>query len=265
MTTAGKTLSPIAYKALMYLIWVCNLHTPGVFEQVELSITELGEALGYKKDHNRNFSHNVKRVCTTIKEIMSKPIQINDIENQQYIAFTWIQYVNVNYRNDSIKVLFGAALTEYFGQELKKNFTVVRLKYLNRLSTVAAVLLYPFFCRYVNLGKFQYHVEELSKLLTGKNDYEYRFLKKDHLQPALKAINENTDISIEIREIKTGRRVSHLFFVISRSPAIDEIVHFMEYNNLKLDELATCPYDDKWKKAYTYDMATQSYQRTTEP
>lgn len=72
MSAAGNTLSPIAYKALMYLIWVCNQTTPGSFERVRLSLSELDESLGYyRKDKNCNFSHNVKRVCGVIENIMS--------------------------------------------------------------------------------------------------------------------------------------------------------------------------------------------------
>jgi len=259
MFAAGKLLSPIAYKALMYLIWKGNIETPGKLETVELSISELGEALGYHRDKNYNFSHNVKRVCEVIKDIMAKPVRIHDVKEKKFITFLWLQYVEADYKHDKIKVIFGCALANHFGQELQKNFTVIKLKYLNRMSTTASVLLYPFFSRYLKLKQFNYSVEELSKLLTGESDYEYRFLKKDYLVPAIRAINAYTDLHVEFKEKKNGRKVISFNFVIQKEPAEDELKKFMEHNKLKADEVGLEPYNEKWMKFYNYDMGKQEY------
>lgn len=57
----------------------------------------------------------------------------------------WLQTVYADYDADSLKVRFNSDIGHYFGKELEKTFTVVKLKYLNRLKTSAAVTLYPFF------------------------------------------------------------------------------------------------------------------------
>lgn len=261
MSAAGNVLSPIAYKALMYLIWVCNQTTPGSFERVKLSISELGESLGYRKDKSCNFSHNIKRVCAIIENVMSQPITIRNSSAGEIITFVWLQEVKINYRHNSIEVYFSHALADYFGAELSNNFTVIKLKYLNRLTTTASVVLYPFFCRYLKLGVFHYSVEELSKLLTGTPTHEYKRLKSNFIVPAIKAINSITDLQVEFEEIKSGRQVTTISFRVSMSPADDEIECFMQYNNLQYDEYAMVPYNDAWRKAFRYDMSMQQYVR----
>lgn len=261
MSAAGNVLSPIAYKALMYLIWACNQTTPGSFERVRLSISELGESLGYRKDKNCNFSHNVKRVCAVIENIMSQPITIRDSGAGEIITFVWLQEVKINYFHNSIEVYFSHALANYFGAELSNNFTVIKLKYLNRLTTTASVVLYPFFCRYLKMGAFHYSVGELSKLLTGTPAHEYKRLKSNFIVPAVRAINSLTDLHVEFEEIKSGRQVTTISFRVSMSPADDELECFMQYNQLKYDEYATVPYNDAWRRAFRYDMSLQQYVR----
>lgn len=263
MSVAGNALAPTAYKALVYSIWKCNQNTPGEFGWVTMTITELGEALGYAKDKNCHFARNAKYVCDVMKDIMSEPISIRDTAKKRIVSFVWVQRVEVDYEKDIISIQFSDALSEYFGQELQKNFTVVKLKYLNRLTTTAAVVLYPFFCRYVGMKHFNYFVSELSLLLTDIDHYEYKRIRSDSLIPAIKAINEKTDLHVEFHPIKTGRQVTSVAFTVTREPAADEYEHFMDYNHVKFDETEIVPYNDTWMDAYDYDMATQTYKRKT--
>lgn len=255
----GSLLGPISYKALMYLIWKCNTITPGVFDTVILSITEITNALGYQPDEHRNFSHRAKYICKALKDIMSKPLQIHDAKANKYMAYAFLQYVEADFNEDIIKAQFSNMLVDHFGQDLKENFTVVRLKYLNRLDTTASVLLYPFFCRYQKMQILNYKVTELAKLITQNELYEYKKLKSKHLVPAIEAINAMTDICVEWKEKKNGRKVESIQFTISQDPADDEKECFLIYNQLKPGEYHLVPYNTDWMRAFRYDMGAQTY------
>jgi len=133
---------------------------------------------------------------------------------------------------------------------------VVRLKYMNRLSTSSAVLLYAFFCRYQNMHVFNYGIEELTSLLTGTPDYEYKYLKRDRLIPAILEINQLTDLKVVIDENFYGHKVCSLKFVVSSAPSEDELKHCLgnQYNRRNRNI-----YNTDWKAQYVYDMATQKY------
>lgn len=260
----GTLLGPISYKALMYLIWKCNVVTPGVFDIVSVSITQMASALGYYPDENRNFSHRAKYICKALEDIMSKPLQIHDGKTNKYVAYAFLQYVEADFQDDILRVQFCNALFHHFGQDLKENFTVVKLKYLNRLNTTAEVLLYPFFCRYQDMRILNYKVSELAKLITQNENYEYKKLKSKHLIPAIEAINAVTDIHVNWQEKKKGRKVESIQFTISKEPAKDEKNCFMVYNRLKPSEYGLVPYNEEWMQAYQYDFGTQTYMPKTQ-
>ena len=239
MTMTSKVLSPLQYKSLMYLIWKNLQKTPGQIDCVELSLSELCFALGYSKDKNCNFSHMKRKVGAVIKGLMTQELTIHDKKYDMYLSFVWIQTVGISYSKDLIKVRFNTDLARYFGQALAKDFTVVRLKYMNRLSTSSAVLLYAFFCRYQNMHVFNYGIEELTSLLT-----------------AILEINQLTDLKVVIDENFYGHKVCSLKFVVSSAPSEDELKHCLgnQYNRRNRNI-----YNTDWKAQYVYDMATQKY------
>ena len=165
----------------------------------------------------------------------------------------------VDLKHDSMWVRFNTDLGMYFGSELQKSFTVVKLKYLNRLKTSAAVILYPFFCRYANMHTFNYNIEDLTLLLTGDTTCDYKHLKRNYLLPAIESINTWTDISVEFTENKKERKVSSLSFVIVEAPGRPELEAYMEHYRLKPDEVGMMEYDDYWMSAYQYNIAEQRY------
>lgn len=259
MTMASKTLGPLQYKALMYLLWSNLQQRPGRIGIVAISLSELCYALGYSKDENYNFTHQMKKVAGLIDDLMSQKLRIYDESKHASISFVWIQTAVIVEQEDSVLVHFNSDLSRYFGQELKKEFTVVKLKYLNRLTSPSSVILYPFFCRYRNMASTNYSIRELAELLTGNPDYEYKYLKRDYLIPGIQAINNLTDLKVVMSENKKGRKTSSLKFIISESPGLKELEVYMDTANVKSDELNVCPYNDDWMKDYDYDMSEQTY------
>lgn len=270
MPVAGKMLSPIAYKALMYLIWkwvsswpkeqTDDVPDPGVPTDVNLTISELGNALGYdKEDGNRNFARDVKKVCRAIGDIMSRPLTIYDAKENKAVTFVWLCLVEYDFKADRMHVQFTPGLANYFGKWLRKEFTVVKLKYLNRLSISAAVILYPFFCRYIGMAKFNYSVSDLAVLLMGDSEYPYKYLKNKVLLPAIEQINERTDISVSFEENKTSRKVSSLSITVKEELAFDEERLLAAYFGYDLAYALTNADDDRWMDQYHYDVAKQEY------
>lgn len=255
----GNILSPIEYKALMYLLWKCSVETPGQFDALTMSLTELCHALGYENDKNYNLAHQAKQITDALLGIMQKPLHIRNHEKSAIANFVWLQTVISDYKTDTLMVRFNSDLGKWFGQSLKRDFTIVRLKYLNRLRSTAAVVLYPFFCRYRGMRAFNYDLDDLSMLLTGKHGCEYKHLKANYLKPAIDAINEHTDIRVDMEENKKGRKVISICFYVQSEPAFDELKEYMKHNELSMDEAVSFPYDDSWMDHYDYDMAKQQY------
>lgn len=84
-------------------------------------------------------------------------------------------------------------------------------------------------------------------------------MKRDYLLPAIKAINESTDLNVSMSKNKKDRTVTSLRFKITSFPAKKELKYYMDAENVAFDELSICPYDNKWMKDYDYDMSIQDY------
>lgn len=101
-------------------------------------------------------------------------------------------------------------------------FTKISLEMMTRLRSGASIALYEICCQYVtnDHGKGEggltnrASVDEWMPRLTGsrKANYEYKFLKRDVLQPAIDELNEITDLRVELVEHKAGRKVDELQF-----------------------------------------------------
>lgn len=260
----NQPIEAIKLKLLLYLLWKCNAETPGEFEMLCISVKELADALGYEKDENRHFARTSKWIYKELESLMSVALQIYDSSKGQIDTYNVISHVGMNVNTGMILVEFGPHLETLFGTGLRKDFTVVKLMYLNRLNNRSSVYLYPFFCRYKNLGFFSYDIKALKSLLTGDEACEYKYLKRRHLIPALKEINKMTDISVEMKENKRGKTVTSLSFHVTEDPAEDEWLLFALANQLGLDECTVTPYDDAWKNGYDYDMGSQEYVQKVE-
>lgn len=257
-------IEPIRLKLLLYILWKCNTTTPGQFKSLSVSAEELTRALGYEKDENRNFARNMKKIYEELQGLMSTFLQMHNREKNRMDLYNVIAHVGIDGDTGMIDIDFGPGLKKLFGSKLEKEFTVVRLLYLNRLNNRSSIYLYPFFCRYKNLEFFSYDIKALKSLLTGDEACEYKYLKRRHLIPAIKEINKMTDISVEMKENKKGKTVTSLSFHVTEDPAEDEWLLFALANQLGLDECTVTPYDDAWKNGYDYDMGSQEYVQKVE-
>lgn len=102
-----------------------------------------------------------------------------------------------------------------------KRYVPLSLRIYGSIKTGSAAALYEICMRYltnVNGLTNRAEIEWWRPRITGvalKDDalFEYKYFKRDVLIPAIKEINEITDIEVELLEFKTGRKVSHIQFM----------------------------------------------------
>ena len=107
-----------------------------------------------------------------------------------------------------------------------KRYVPLSLRIYGTIKTGSAAALYEICMRYltnVNGMTNKAEVEWWRPRITGvamkdETPMEYKYFKRDVLLPAIKEINEITDIEIELMEFKTGRKITHLQFVAKAKP-----------------------------------------------
>ena len=148
--------------------------------------------------------------------IMKKPFRITD--DKMHIIATWISEASYNKRSKSFHFRFTPALKPYLIQ-LKKSWTKYPLINLIHLENCHSETLYELLKQYESIGSRELSIRKLREILGLKNKYPlYANLKVKVLSPAVKEINKFTDINTEFKELKIGKRVDKIKFIINADP-----------------------------------------------
>ena len=107
---------------------------------------------------------------------------------------------------------------------LKQNFTRGNMLQTNKCDTYAAIRLYETCNSWARTGYAYYSIEEWRSLLGGDKEIYARFsnFNQKIIKPAVKIVNENTDLEITPEYIKSGRKTTHMKIHIKKrnsSPA----------------------------------------------
>ena len=101
---------------------------------------------------------------------------------------------------------------------LKQNFTRGNILQTNKCDTYAAIRLYETCNSWARTGYAYYSIEEWRSLLGGDKDIYERFsnFNQKIIKPAVRIVNENTDLEISPEFIKSGRKTTHMKIHISK-------------------------------------------------
>lgn len=183
---ADETLKTYSFRALDFIEIVGNKKGTGFYSYLKEIVKGLqSKVLTIKKDgKERDYSW----VITSIYE-----------ENEGYITLQF---------HPDLKDLF---------LELKEKFTTYQLENVVRLNSVYSIRIYELLKQYERVKKRQLTVDQLRSLLAIEpTKYkQYGHFKNKVLMVAKNEINKKTDITFDIKEIKTGRKITSIEFIIS--------------------------------------------------
>lgn len=146
------------------------------------------------------------------KDLMQKVFEVR-IENK-VIQVAWLSYVAYNVTEGTIDIRFDPFLRPYLLQ-LKKEFTSYKLDNVVKLKSSYAIRIYELLKQYERVQERTFSLEHLRRLLGAEDLYPaYGNFKQRVLIPAQKELEKKTDITFELEEMKIGRRVDKVKFVI---------------------------------------------------
>ena len=107
---------------------------------------------------------------------------------------------------------------------LKQNFTRGNILQTNKCDTYAAIRLYETCNSWARIGYAYYSIDEWRSLLGGDKEIYERFsnFNQKIIKPAVKIVNENTDLEISPEFIKLGRKTTHMKIHISKKNYLTE-------------------------------------------
>ncbi len=183
--------------------------TDSDFKTYTLPIKEFNKLLGLKG------TPKYSELRQTTKELMQKVFELRI--QKKVIQVAWLSYVAYNETEGTIDIRFDPFLRPYL-LELKKEFTSYKLENVVKLKSSYAIRIYELLKQYEKLQERTFLITDLRKMLGAEDVYPaYGNFKQRVLVPAQKELKKKTDIMFDIEEVKTGRKVTKIKFLIKSS------------------------------------------------
>lgn len=177
------------------------------FQTYKFAIKEFHKLLGLKG------TPKYTELRQITKDLMQKVFEIRI--DKKVIQVSWLSYVAYNETEGTIDIRFDPFLRPYL-LELKREFTSYKLENIVKLNSSYAIRIYELLKQYERLQERTFLLADLRKMLGVEDIYPaYGNFKQRVLLPAQKELQKKTDITFKIEEIKIGRRVEKIKFIIS--------------------------------------------------
>lgn len=172
-----------------------------------------------------NGSTKYTELSKITKELLSKVIEIR--AGEELIQVSWLSAAIYNRNKGTIDMRFDPLLKPFL-LELSSKFTSYRLANVVKLKSTYAIRIYELLKQYEDLRERTISLENLRYYLDAMDVYpNYANFKQRVLKPSQKELNQKTDISFEFEEIKLGRKVQKIRFIIRTQKKKDsDLVHF---------------------------------------
>ena len=224
------------------------------FKTYQFKVKDLAKMFGI------NDNDFYSRVEDITRGLRAKELAIrNKVENR--VLYTgWLSSAHYFNNEGYVKLCFDPNLKPYL-LNLKEQFTQYALRNIVKFKSVYTIRIYELLRQYFNT-EHKTRIFELKDLkaklglvefdkngsVTKEKLKSYADIKRRILTPAQKELKEKSDISFEFKEIKTGRRVTAVKFLIIKREEIKavEIAEVVDEKTLPLPLVFSA--DDENKK-----------------
>lgn len=173
----------------------------------------------YQEQFNLNESNSYKQLSDASKQLFNRQFSYLDRykSNDVITVARWIN--RASYMNSQgTVILYLSDETISLISRLEEQFTKYFLIQVSELKSQYSIRLYEIIIKNINLKSKSYSIEDIRNLL-GIDESLYKsisYLKRDVIDKAIKEINLKTDITINYKQIKAGKAVTHLSFSFKR-------------------------------------------------
>lgn len=158
-----------------------------------------------------NRSHAERRLQEAIDRLWDRTITINWKDKSEKIR--WIQSQAKYFDGEGkISIVFSDLIIPYLTQ-LTQQFTAITVKNVSSLKSTYSIRIYELLMQFKKTGDRLISIDDFRMMLGVDDKYnEFKMLNRDLLKPAIKELNEKSDLIVSVDLIKKGREVVALHF-----------------------------------------------------
>jgi len=169
----------------------------------------------------KNFNIEHKKLKASARALMNKPaLEIPKEYNpklpkdkQEWLFAHW--FADIEYKDGCIEASFSPKLKPYF-LKLKENFTAYNLRYILPMQGIYSIRIYQLLkSEQWKHNKVTYKLDYLYDILQVPKSYcNYAHFNRRVLKQAEKELKEHSDIYFKYAEVKDGKKVIEITFII---------------------------------------------------
>ena len=229
LVQARYSLSPLAIKFLSAVIASIK-RGDDLNEEYVIKVADFKELTGQK----------TKRIYELVEEalrdLLNSPLKIPiDKNGTKFLMTNWVS--SAIYDAGEVSFLIDKRLRPFL-LEVKEKYLKYKLENILRLRSSYSIRLYEILKDWLELneryGKKKekiISVEEFREILGIPKSYRYNNIKKQVIEKAKEELAKHTDILFDFEEIKSGRKVTHVKFIIKPNPKKVEVKESDSFEN----------------------------------
>jgi len=193
---------------LLYLL-LTEISTEDKCLSFKIQFKDLEKKMG-KKINRMDLERAAEELNDTKVRIVTDKVKFS---SNWCSSVSWISESN----SKTLKLNIDPDLKEHLMNFSKdKPFSLSYFNMVTKVKSSYGKRIYTILSQYKKSGRFIIATEKLSQILKTENKYsKYSDFKRRVLEPALKQINKETDISFKYEELKKGGKVVNLKFIIT--------------------------------------------------
>lgn len=200
----------------------------------------------YVKDFLKKFPKKNKNIYADIENAVMNKFWERDLmywsyNKQDYGKFRWFSHVYYSKTEGYFLIEFSRAVKPMLYQ-LKSNFTSYYIDNINSFKSIFSIRVYEIcVCNINRENKANFvcivTLKDLREWLELEDKYERdRDFKRRVLQKAKEEINAHSDLIIDFEEIKKGRKVDSIKFIVQRKEGCERATYANDKNKISCDD-----------------------------
>lgn len=177
---------------------------------IEFNLREVYDIFG-------DTSQNYYKAKKELKDLADKSWWIiNDKNKDEEILIRFLAKVITNSKTQNVKILWDIDMLPYL-QNLKREYTQYKLFYIMTMKSEYSIRMYELLKSVAGKTIWNFKIEDIKRKFMCETKYkQFGHFKSRVIEPAIKEINEKTDINVsyELFRYGAGREYSDIEFTI---------------------------------------------------
>jgi len=255
---AGYKLNLQEQRIILFCITKIKSKEPLPSKTFCISASDYAEMFGIKT------KNAYKELKETINSLYNRNVKIYNKESNIEGEFRWVQK-KLYFNNDGYAEVTLTDELIPFLSELQETFTMYNIENVSGMKSVYAIRMYELLKQFKAFGKRKITLDWLKERLQIENIYSaFADLKRRVIDPALKEINELSDLSVSyILDKQNSRKVKEIEFVFHKKHMVlsEQSLEYAVEDNDLYHELKKLGLSDKQSKQILKEYPNEAIQK----